>query len=98
MVDISSLTSGTADPYTVFSNMLGISVSTAIIILTLVSIWALVWKGFALWKASKKNHLIWFIVLLIINTIGILEILYIYIFSKMNLRRKTKEVKSKKKR
>jgi len=45
-------------------------------------IWTLAWKGLALWKAARKNHTIWYIVLLILNTVGILEILYIYVFSK----------------
>lgn len=48
----------------------------------LVMIWTLPWKGVALWKAARKNDTIWFIVLLLANTIGILEILYIFIFSK----------------
>lgn len=45
-------------------------------------IWTLYWKGMALWKAAKMDSQKWFIALLIINTVGILEILYIYIFSK----------------
>lgn len=44
--------------------------------------WTIYWKGRALWLAAKKNERGWFIALLIINTFGILEILYIYIFSK----------------
>lgn len=44
--------------------------------------WSVAWKGMALWKASKNNDLKWFIALLVVNTMGILEILYIYIFSK----------------
>ncbi len=98
MVDTSALLTGTADPYQIVSEVLGVSLATAIIVLAIISIWSLVWKGFALWKASKKNHLVWFIILLIINTLGILEILYIYVFSKMSLKRKIKEEKSKKKR
>lgn len=46
-------------------------------------VWILVWKGFALWKSARLNQPIWFIVLLVINTLGILEIVYIYIFSKL---------------
>ncbi|MDP3244499.1 MAG: DUF5652 family protein [bacterium] len=46
-------------------------------------LWTLPWKGVALWKASKLNQKWWFVALLIINTVGILEILYIYVFSKM---------------
>jgi hypothetical protein len=47
-----------------------------------VTIWSIPWKGVALWKAARKDDKIWFVVLLLVNTIGILEILYIYIFSK----------------
>ena len=45
-------------------------------------IWSLVWKGLALWKSARRKENIWFIVLLIVNTVGILEILYLYVFSK----------------
>ena len=44
--------------------------------------WSLVWKGMALWKAAKKGDKRWFIVFMVINTLGILEILYLYVFSK----------------
>lgn len=44
--------------------------------------WTLYWKGMGLWKAAKLEHQKWFIAMLILNTVGILEILYIYIFSK----------------
>jgi hypothetical protein len=45
--------------------------------------WTLYWKGTALWKAAREQHKIWFVVLLLVNTLGILEILYIFVFSKM---------------
>ena len=45
-------------------------------------IWSLFWKGLALWRASRNKHKIWFIVLLIINTAGVLEILYYFIWGK----------------
>ncbi|MDP3800029.1 MAG: DUF5652 family protein [bacterium] len=45
-------------------------------------VWSIYWKGRALWRASHLNSKPWFIALLVINTLGILEILYIYIFSK----------------
>lgn len=45
-------------------------------------VWASVWKGIALWKAARNSHLPWFIALLIINTAGILEIIYIFAFSR----------------
>lgn len=45
-------------------------------------VWSLVWKGMALWKAAREDSRGWFIALLLINTLGILDILYIYVFSK----------------
>ena len=67
---------------------------TLTILILLAWIWTIPWKGVAMWKAAKKNHIVWFIVFLIVNTIGILEILYIYIFSKLG--KKKQEVKKKK--
>lgn len=52
------------------------------ILLVLVIIWSIIWKGIALWKAAKNSDKAWFIVLLIINTVGILEIFYIFVFAK----------------
>lgn len=51
-------------------------------ILAAVIVWSLIWKGIALWRAAKSDSKNWFVALMIINTMGILEILYIYIFSK----------------
>lgn len=48
-----------------------------------IMIWSLAWKLAALWKAARHRSLFWFIALALINTVGILEILYIFIFSKM---------------
>ncbi len=44
--------------------------------------WSAVWKGIALWRAARNGHLPWFIIMVIINTAGILEIIYIFGFSK----------------
>ena len=52
------------------------------ILVSVLVIWTLYWKYHALWHAAKHNKKAWFIVLLIINTLGILEILYLYVFSK----------------
>lgn len=45
-------------------------------------VWSLIWKAVALWKAARNNDLGWYVALLILNTAGILEIIYIYGFSK----------------
>lgn len=46
-------------------------------LLVVILIWTLPWKGMALWKAARHHQLIWFVVLLLVNSLGILEILYI---------------------
>jgi len=51
-------------------------------IILLLLLWVLPWKGVALWKAVRNSHKGWFIALLVINTLAVLEILYIFIFSK----------------
>ncbi len=51
-------------------------------VLFILATWSIIWKGLALWKAGRQNQLNWFIVLLVINIFGILEILYLFIFSK----------------
>ncbi len=39
--------------------------------------WTLPWKAYAVWTAAKHNHKKWFIALLLVNTLAILEIFYI---------------------
>lgn len=45
------------------------------------SIWEIIWKGFGLWRAARNGHKIWFIAILVLNTIGILPIIYYFFFS-----------------
>ena len=40
-------------------------------------------KGWALWIASKQNEKWWFVALLFINTLGILELVYLIFFAKV---------------
>jgi hypothetical protein len=44
----------------------------------LVLIWSLFWKGLALWRSARLGHKYWYIALLVVNTVGILEIIYLY--------------------
>lgn len=52
------------------------------LILTIAVFWSLAWKGWALWRAARNEAKVWYVVLLLVNTLGILEILYIFVFSK----------------
>jgi len=71
----------------------GISLAVISLLFGIVSLWSLVWKGIALWKSARKKSIVWFIVLLAVNTIGILEILYIFIFSKIGEKKSGKRKK-----
>ena len=48
----------------------------------IAAVWSVIWKGMALWRAARIGDKRWFVILLIVNTLGILEILYLYVFSK----------------
>jgi methionyl-tRNA synthetase len=41
-----------------------------------------IWKGLALWPAARNRQLVWYLALLIVNTVGILEIVYLIFFRK----------------
>ncbi len=45
-------------------------------------IWSLAWKGFALWRAAQLQQKYWFVALLVLNTAGILEIIYLFLITK----------------
>jgi len=51
-------------------------------IILVIVFWELIWKALSLWKSARKNDKVWFVALLVLNTLGILEILYIFVFSK----------------
>lgn len=42
-----------------------------------LAVWELIWKGFALWQAAQKREKGWFVVLLVVNSVGILPIAYL---------------------
>jgi len=55
----------------------------------IAGIWSMIWKGIALYKAGGRKDLVWFIVLFLVNTLGILEIFYIFYFSKRSPAKKS---------
>ncbi|MEN9647379.1 MAG: hypothetical protein RLY57_183 [Candidatus Parcubacteria bacterium] len=44
----------------------------------MLTFWSIVWKGLALWKAAQRHERNWFMVILIVNTFGILDLIYYY--------------------
>jgi hypothetical protein len=63
------------------------------LVLFLIILWTLPWKGVALWKAARLSDKAWFVAILILSTLAILDILYIFIFSKRKSLQKQKEEK-----
>jgi len=58
---------------------------------SLILLWTLPWKGMALWKSARLKDKWWFIILFVLNTVGLLEILYIFIVSKRKSLAKEKD-------
>jgi hypothetical protein len=51
-------------------------------ILYILIAWTMIWKDIALWHSARNKQLGWFIVFLIVSTVGILEIIYLIFFKK----------------
>lgn len=87
--------SGISQNYGVSQNLI---LFTLVVILT----WSMVWKLLGMWTSARKGSWIWFIVFALTNTVGILPILYIYVFSKTDwnkfIKVEVKKTKSSKKK
>jgi hypothetical protein len=53
------------------------------VFLAVVVLWSLFWKGCGLWHAARRGDAWWFTGILLINTLGILEIIYLFGFAKL---------------
>jgi hypothetical protein len=69
--------------------LVGLGAGFSVAVLAAVA-WTIFWKGWSLWISARKGEFWWFIAMLIINTFGILEILYLFVFKKMKFNFKTK--------
>jgi hypothetical protein len=54
--------------------------------LVILLLWSLFWKGLALWHSAGRGQYWWFVILLLVNTIGILEIIYLFLIAKLKWR------------
>ena len=52
------------------------------IITYLVIVWSIILKGLALWRAARYDQRNWFVAILVLQTLGILEIVYLFKFAK----------------
>lgn len=51
----------------------------------LLAVWSMGMKGIALWRAAKLGQRNWFIAILIVNLMGLLELIYLFKFSTKKL-------------
>lgn len=70
-----------------------------ILLITLLFI-VLLLKGLALWRSARLNQRIWFWIFIFVNTIGILEIVYLIAYRDgfREIKKKDKNIEGKKKR
>ena len=64
--------------------------------IAVVIIWSVPWKAAALWRSARRGHLGWFLVLIVFNTLAILDILYLFVFSNWGIKKKQEEKIEKK--
>ncbi len=62
----------------VFTNTTGAAFLLFNILAILLAIWGIAWKVYAVWIAANRGQKKWFFALLVLNTMGILEIIYIF--------------------
>jgi hypothetical protein len=55
--------------------------SLQVTLLIALALWEITWKGFALWRAARRHQSYWFVAILIINTVGLLPIIYLLLSS-----------------
>ena len=72
----------------IYFDSIASGLGVSLFVLGLILVWSAIWKLFAMWKSARRNSPVWFVLLFLINTIGILDILYIYVFSEIGKRKK----------
>lgn len=54
-------------------------------ILLAIALWTIPWKVYAVWTAAKRREKKWFVAMLILNTVALLEIFYIFMIAKKSV-------------
>ncbi len=79
--------------YEELAQFFGLSLAATVALLIAVSLVDIVLRGFALWFSAGKKQKIWFVCLLIFNTIGILPLIYLLIHKPWGKKAKAKKKK-----
>lgn len=67
----------------ILNSGLGSTVGAVGPLLLVIIVWSLFWKGLALWHSGRRGQAWWFVAMLVLNTIGILEIIYLFVVLKL---------------
>ncbi|OGY56185.1 MAG: hypothetical protein A2119_00980 [Candidatus Colwellbacteria bacterium GWA2_46_10] len=51
-------------------------------LIVLIQIWDLIWKSLALWRAARSRDVFWFVLLILVNSAGLLPAFYLFYMSK----------------
>ena len=73
MIDVSSLGLGSGLP-ALFGSLAVVAV-----------FWSIFWKGLALWHSARKGQQWWFMIFMVVNTLGVLEIVYLFGVAKLKI-------------
>ena len=57
---------------------LGMYVASNPTLIIILSIYQGLWSMLGVWFAARKNHRIWFVVIALSNTLGIIEAIYLF--------------------
>jgi len=58
----------------------GVTSTSMLIVWIMFALAIILFKGLALWQSARHSQKWWFIALLILNTIGILPLIYLFFF------------------
>jgi hypothetical protein len=64
-----------------------------LVFLLFLVIWEVVWRAIGLWHSARNNDKVWFVFILLFNTLGLLTLIYIFVVSQ----REHKQASSSKK-
>lgn len=76
---------GWGDHGGIFWNISPLALALIAPVIIFLMCWALFWKGLGLWHAARRGQYWWFIVLLLVNTLGVLEIVYLFFIAKLHI-------------
>lgn len=52
-------------------------------LILLAALWELFWRGVGLYRAARRKHVGWFVLMLLVNSLGIIEIIYLFVVLKI---------------